>query len=122
MIEKILATEQWCDKSGAQPGSDNSTHHIVTGTTGVQRCRACKRTIAEIPTRTVPTIHRDRTFEFSGQRYRITGGGPGTPNASFGYEIHTEDFRISEDGFFRLSEIRDLLRLATIAGWTELLS
>lgn len=75
-------------------------------------------------TRTIPVIHRADPrhgippwFEYRGRKYLITGGGPGTPNAAFGYEIHTEDYRQSQDGFLTLDDIRQMLVRAEREGW-----
>lgn len=74
-----------------------------------------------------PVIHRGKPregkpawFTYRGRKYLITGGGPGTPNALDGYEIHTEDLRQSQDGFFTMDDIREFLDLAQKEGWETL--
>lgn len=41
------ATQLWCEKSGAAPGADSSTHHLVPRAAGLT-CRYCKRTAQDI--------------------------------------------------------------------------
>lgn len=63
-------------------------------------------------------IHRNRTFEYDGQTYRIIGGGPGTINAAYGYEILTEDFELVADNFFTYDDIRQYVDQARENGWS----
>lgn len=60
-----------------------------------------------------------------GRRWNISGGGPGTENADFGYELHhvgdTPEDDVSVDGFFRFSDIRAEARAEVRAAleWSE---
>ena len=62
-------------------------------------------------------IHRDRTFTYRGERWAVLGGGPRTPNASFGYELAQLDGNGSADGFLRMSDVRVYLAEAEANGW-----
>lgn len=64
------------------------------------------------------TIHRDRTFEYKSEMWRVMGGGPGTPNAGFGYEIVRErDGASAQDGLMRMSDVRAWLAEVEAGGW-----
>lgn len=63
-------------------------------------------------------IHRDRTFTYRGELWRVIGGGPGTPNAGFGYEvIRDRDGATAQDGLMRMSEVRAWLSEMVKGGW-----
>lgn len=61
------------------------------------------------------TVHRDRTFEYQGVRYQITGAHASTGNS---YEIVTMDFdsMVGED-WNSLREVREFLDLLAENDW-----
>lgn len=64
------------------------------------------------------TIHRDRTFEYQGETWRVIGGGPGTPNAGYGYEVVRErDGATAQDGLMTMREVRDWLAEMEAGCW-----
>ena len=63
-------------------------------------------------------IHRDRTFAYQGELWRVMGGGPGTPNAGFGYEVvRDRDGATAQDGLMRMAEVREWLAEMSTGGW-----
>lgn len=63
-------------------------------------------------------IHRDRTFTYRGELWWVMGGGPGTPNAAFGYEVvRDRDGACAQDGLMRMSDVRAWLVEMTAGGW-----
>lgn len=62
-------------------------------------------------------IHRNRTFEYDGAIYRVIGGGRGTINEAYGYEIVTEGYDQVADNFFTYDDIRDFVDQARAGGW-----
>ena len=63
-------------------------------------------------------IHRDRSFTYQGELWRVMGGGPGTPNAGFGYEVvRDRDGATAQDGLMRMAEVRDWLAEMAKGGW-----
>lgn len=63
-------------------------------------------------------IHRDRSFTYRGREYRILGGGPGTPNAAYGYEIiDWATGKSVEDNFFTFADIRAYLAQIVENDW-----
>lgn len=62
-------------------------------------------------------IHRNRTFEYDGAIYRVLGGGRGTINEVYGYEVVTEDYDQVADGFFDYDDIRQFVDQARENGW-----
>ena len=71
-------------------------------------------------------IHRDRTFEFNGRRYRITQGSDRGTAEWDGYSVMAVlsdlpgDEATIEDGFWTIGDVRALLRRATDEGWEYL--
>ena len=64
------------------------------------------------------TIHRDRTFTYGGELWRVMGGGPGTSNAGFGYEVvRDRDGASAQDGLLRMSDVRAWLSEMEAGGW-----
>lgn len=41
-------TRLWCEKSGAAPGADNSTHHLIPRIGTIMSCRYCGQTDQQI--------------------------------------------------------------------------
>lgn len=63
-------------------------------------------------------IHRDRTFTYRGELWRVMGGGPGTPNACFGYEVvRDRDGATAQDGLMRMREVRAWLAEMAAGEW-----
>lgn len=61
-------------------------------------------------------IHRDGTFAYGGDRYRVFYDGPG-----WGYEILSlPDLKCVADGFFRLWEVRNYVDHARRQHWRRL--
>lgn len=63
-------------------------------------------------------IHRDRTFTYQGETWWVLGGGPGTPNHSWGYEIvRARDGALAVDGLLTMQEVRAHLAETEAHGW-----
>lgn len=77
-------------------------------------------------TEKIPTIHRDKSFEFKGRQYRVRQGSDQHTVEWDGYSIvavlsdRPGDEADIEDGFYRLADVRDYLRRATDEGWAYL--
>lgn len=71
-------------------------------------------------------IHRDRTFEFAGRRYRISQGSTRGTSEWSGYSIVAVLSDIPGDeadievGFWSFTDIRAYLRRAKTEGWEYL--
>jgi hypothetical protein len=65
-------------------------------------------------TRTI--IHRDGTFAYGGDQYRVLNNGPG-----WGYQIvSVPDLKPVAEVFFLLAEVRDYVDKARRQGWLRL--
>lgn len=64
-------------------------------------------------------ISREKTFMYDGELWHVSGGGPGTPNADFGYGIWRDRDGASPEteSFFRLSDVRDYIDECAANGW-----
>lgn len=62
-------------------------------------------------------IHRDRTFTYRGEQWRILGAGPGQYGAESGYYLQRDSDMHEIDGFLSMAEIREYVNRAAENGW-----
>lgn len=79
--------------------------------------RACARRRRE---RNHIVIHRDNTFEYHGEKWHVSGGSPGTPNADWGYELWRDRDGASANAgsLFRMADVRAYLRESAEHDWS----